>query len=237
MKKQSALVFGLAGLLAATVYATEGSKDDVINAAKKLDQAANYSWKTTVVVPEDARFKPGPSEGVTEKDGLTHVTMSFGDNKMQVVLKGEKGAALTQDGTWKSGDELQNEEGPGRFMGMMLRNMKTPAKQALELASFAKELKKEGDVYSGTLTEEGATTLQRFGRRSGGEGGPTVANPSGSVKFWVKDGALSKYEFQLKGTMKFGDNEFQNDRTTTVEIRDVGTTKVNVPEEAKKKVS
>ncbi len=235
MKKQL-IVFAITSLLACPVFAADSAKDDVINAAKKLDQAANYSWKTTVVVPEDARFKPGPSEGETEKDGISHITMSFGDNKTQVVMKGEKGAATTQEGTWKSGDELQNEEGPARFLGMMLRNMKTPAKQALDLVSFAKELNKEGDVYSGPLTEEGATTLQRFGRR-GGNAGPSVTNPSGSVKFWLKDGLLSKYEFHLKGTMEFNENEFQNDRTTTVEIKDVGTTKVNVPDEAKKKVS
>jgi hypothetical protein len=236
MKKIQFIMFAIAGLLAVPALAAESSKDDVINAAKKLDQAASYSWKTTVVVPEDARFKPGPSEGETEKDGLTHITMSFMDNKMEAVIKGDKGAATTQDGTWKSGDELQNEEGPGRWLGMMLRNMKTPARQALELAGFAKELKKEGAVYSGPLTEEGATTLQRFGRR-GADAGPTVTNPSGSVKFWLKDGLLTKYEFQVKGTMKFNDNEFQNDRTTTIEIREVGTTKVNIPEDAKKKLS
>jgi hypothetical protein len=236
MKIPKLIAFAIASILAAPVFAAESSKDDVINAAKKLDQAANYSWKTTVVVPEDARFKPGPSEGKTEKEGLTHITMSFMNNTMEAVIKGEKGAATTQDGAWKSGEELQNEEGPGRWLGMMLRSMKPPAKQALDLAGFAKELKQEGDAYSGALTEEGATTLQRFGRR-GGEGGPAVANPSGSVKFWVKDGLLTKYEFHVKGTMKFNENEIQNDRKTTVEIKDVGTTKVNIPEEAKKKLS
>ena len=48
---------------------------------------------------------------------------------------------------------------------------------------------------------------------------------------------LSKYEFKVKGMVKFGDNEFPNDRITTVKIKDVGTTKLEVPEEAKKKTS
>lgn len=233
---KTTLLFCLVTGFAMSLTAAESAKDEVTAAAKKLEGKANYSWKTTVVVPEDARFKPGPSEGETEKDGITHITLSFGDNKMQAVMKGSKAAALTQDGDWKTSEELENAEGSSRFLGMMLRNMKTPAQQAAELASFAKELKKEGDVYSSDLTEEGATTLQRFGRR-GGQQGPTVTDPKGWVKFWMKDGLLSKYEFKLTGTMKFNDNEFKNDRTTTVEIEKVGTTKVEIPEEARKKIS
>jgi hypothetical protein len=37
--------------------------------------------------------------------------------------------------------------------------------------------------------------------------------------------------------MRFGDNEFPNDRKTTVEIKDVNATKVEVPEAARKKLS
>jgi hypothetical protein len=44
-------------------------------------------------------------------------------------------------------------------------------------------------------------------------------------------------KFKVKGTVNFNGNDFESDRTTTVEIKDVGTTKVTVPEEAKKKVS
>jgi hypothetical protein len=37
--------------------------------------------------------------------------------------------------------------------------------------------------------------------------------------------------------MSFNGNDREIDRTTTVEIKDVGTTKLTVPEEAKKKLS
>jgi hypothetical protein len=85
------------------------------------------------------------------------------------------------------------------------------------------------------LTEAGAKTLLTFRPRNGGEG-PTVTNATGSVKFWLKDGALAKYEFKVKGTVSFNGNDFENDRTTTVEIKDVGSTKIEVPDEAKKKL-
>ena len=103
-----------------------------------------------------------------------------------------------------------------------------PAAQATELAAAATELKKDGDVYSGDLTEEGAKAQFRFG---------TVSNPKGWVKFWVKDGALTKFEFKVTGKVDFNGNEFDMDRTSTVEVKEVGTTKVSVPEEAKKKLS
>jgi hypothetical protein len=64
-----------------------------------------------------------------------------------------------------------------------------------------------------------------------------VANAKGSVKFWVKDGVISKYEFKVSGTVTMGGNDRDVDRTTTVEIKDVGTTKLALPDEAKSKLS
>jgi hypothetical protein len=237
-KMKQTLLFGaMTAVLTLSLSAAGSSpKDDLTSAAKALGEKANYSWRTTTVVPEDSPFRPGPWDGKIEKDGLTHVTLSFGDNTSQFVVKGEKGAATTQEGGWQSLSEMESGEGMARFFGMMIRNFKAPAAQAAQLASYAKELKKDGELYTSDLTEEGAKVLLTWRPRSGGEG-PKVAGAQGSVKFWLKDGALTKYEFKLKGKVTFNDNEFDNDRTTTVEIKDVGTTKLNVPEEAKKKLS
>jgi hypothetical protein len=219
-------------LLSCSLFAAApDAKDDVVASAKKLAGEANYAWKSTVVVPESAQFRPGPTEGKTEKEGIAHIATSFGDNKIEVVVKGEKAAVLGQDGGWQSATELENAEGPARFLAFFARNVRTPAVQAAELASFAKELKKDGDALSSDLTEEGAKTFLRF--RRGGDG-PAVSNPSGSVKFWLKDGNLAKYEFKVRGTINFGGNDVEVDRTTTIEIKDVGKTKVEVPEAAKK---
>ena len=106
-----------------------------------------------------------------------------------------------------------------------------PAVQAAELASFSKDLKKDGDAFASDLTEEGAKTLLRFRR---GSDGPAVSNAKGSVKIWLKDGALTKYEYKIQGNINFGGNDVNVDRVTTVEIKDVGKTKVEVAEEAKK---
>jgi len=53
----------------------------------------------------------------------------------------------------------------------------------------------------------------------------------------VKDGVLTKFETKVEAKMEFNGDEIDASRTTTTEIKDVGATKVNVPAEAKKKLS
>ncbi|TAK93530.1 MAG: hypothetical protein EPO07_18020 [Verrucomicrobia bacterium] len=226
-------------LIAGSLLAADSSpKDDVASAAKKLGEKANYSWHTTVAVPEGSRFRPGPTDGKTEKDGVTHLKMSFGDNTTEAFLKGDKGAVSDPDGGWQSLADLDNAEGPRRFMGGMLRNFKAPAVQAAELAGDAKELKKDGDALAGELTEERAKALLTFRPRAGSGGeAPAVSGAKGSVKFWVKDGVLAKYEFNVSGKINFNGTDRDVERTTTTEIKEVGSTKVEVPDEAKKKLT
>jgi len=219
---------------ATSLFAAE-AKEELTKAAKALAEKPNYSWKTTVAVPEGTQFRPGPTEGKADKEGTTYLTMTFGDNMTEAVIKGDKATYTNQDGDWQLAED--GGEGRGRFMGAMLRNYKAPAAQALDIINGVKELKKEGDVYSGDLTEEGAKALMSFrGRRAGGEG-PQVKDAKGSAKFWVKDGVLSKYEYKVTGSMNFNGNDVDVDRTTTTEIKDIGATKVVVPEAAKKKLS
>jgi hypothetical protein len=125
------------------------------------------------------------------------------------------------------------------FLARMLRNYPMPATQAADLADKAKELKRDGNVIAGDLTEDGAKALLTFRPRGGGGGGgeaPTISNAKGSVKFWLKDGKPAKYQWHLQGTISFNGNDMDVDRTTTVEIKDVNSTKIEVPAEAKKKL-
>ena len=204
-------------------------KDRIEGAAKKIKGDIKEGvGKAT----GDAKLQ---TEGKADKEGTVYLTMTFGDNMTEAVVNGQKATYTNQDGDWQLAEE--NAEGRGRFMGAMLRNFKAPAAQAQELAAAVKELKKEGDVYSGELTEEGAKTLMSLrGRRTGGEA-PDIKGAKGSAKFWVKDGVLSKYEHSVKGQMNFNGNDIDVDRVTTTEVKDVGSTKVVVPEAAKKKLS
>jgi hypothetical protein len=232
------ILFGFIALVAGSLLAADSTpKDDVKAAAKKLAEKDNYSWKTTVTVPSDAPFHPGPTEGKTEKGGFTWLSMSMGDNTTEAVLKGGKGALKT-DGGWKSLSEAAAGGGEGgfdptQFLARMLQSYKAPTAEAGELADKVKDLKLADGVYAGDLTEEGAKQFLTF-RRGGGAGGPEVSNAKGSARFWIKEGVLTKYEYKVKGTVSFNGNDMDVDRTTTVEIKDVGATKVTVPDEAAK---
>ena len=229
----------IGGFLAATITgvlaADSSAKEEVTKAAKALADKPNYAWKTTTVVPEGTQFRPGPTEGKADKEGTVYLTMTRRDNLVEAVVKNGKATYTNQDGDWQVAEE--GAEGPGRFMAAILRNFKAPAVQAQEIAGTVKELKKDGEVYSGDLTEDGAKALMSFGGRRGGGEAPEIKGAKGNAKFWVKDGVLSKYEYSVKGQMNFNGNDIDVDRVTTTEIKDVGTTKVVVPEAAKKKLS
>jgi hypothetical protein len=237
-------------MVAGSLFAADSSpKDTVSAAAKKLAEQSNYSWKSTADTAGGGGggggggrggMRAGPTEGKTEKGGYTVLNITRGENTTRAVLKGDKGAIRTGEG-WQSLSEAAEEQGGqgggrGRFTARMLQNYKTPAVEAQDLISHVKELKEADGAYTGDLTTEGAKALLSFGGRGGG-GGPEISGAKGSVKFWVQEGMLTKYQYKVQGTMSFNGNDREIDRTTTVEIKDAGATKVEVPAEATKKIS
>jgi len=235
------ILFGTMILLAGPLFAADASpKDEVKAAAKALGNQTNYSWKATVESPNGGGRFNGPTEGKTENGGYTWLSLTMRDDTVEAVLKGGKGAAKTEDG-WQSLAELSQDNGdggfnPNMFLARRLQSFKTPAVEAADLADQAKELKKDGDALAGDLTEAGAKAMLAFRPPRGGDEGPTVSDAKGSVKFWVKDGQLTKYQFHVQGTVSFNGNDRDVDRTTTVQIKDVGTTKIQVSDDAKKKL-
>jgi hypothetical protein len=233
---KSLICIATALALSGTLLAADpASKDDVKNAAGKLAAADNYSWLTTV---ESSQFQPGPSHGKTEKGGFTYVDFNFQDNKIESFVKDGKGAIKGDEG-WKSLDDASKDDGSGgfnfmRFLAMRMQQYKAPAAESVEILGDTKDLTKAEDAYSGDLTEAGAKYLLTF-RRGGGDG-PAVSNAKGTIKFWIKDGVLTKYQYKVQGTMNFNGDDQAFDRTTTVEVKDVGATKVVVPDDAKAKV-
>jgi hypothetical protein len=237
-----ALFAAAGGLLAADAT----PKDALKAAAAKLADQSGYSWKSTVETAGGGgggggRMRPGPTDGKTEKGGFTLLNVTRGDDTLQVLLQGGKGAIKTPDG-WVSGTEaaaIEDRQNPARFASRMISTYKVPAAEVTDLADKAKELKQDGGTVSGDLTEDGAKSLLSWGGRGGGAGGngPTYSDAKGSVKFWIQDGSLTKYEVKIQGKVSFNGNDREVDRTTTTEVKDVGTTQVEATEEAKKKIS
>ncbi len=242
------LILSAAALLAGVADA----KEDLLAAIKKLAEAPGYAWTTTPKsnAPEGGgqgrrRMGLGAGEGRIEKEGAAWVSMKMGESAVEALLKGDK-VAVKSGAEWKAASDLQGEGGaaapqrppdPAAMLARGLKSFKAPAATAESLASKAKEIKAEADgLYTAELTEEGAKELLAGGAARPGGRGPQVADAKGSVKFWVKDGVLTKYEHAVSGKMTFGEREVPIDRTTTVEIKDVGSAKVEIPEEAKAKL-
>ena len=261
MKKHPLLLTASVFLASTLVPAQAGDKGDLKSAIKQLAKKGNYSWTSTSKRPERpegdggdrSRFRSGPTEGKTV-GGLIHLKSSRGDRTFESLSKGDKAATKGDDG-WAlveprpsadaGGGDGQRRRGSRGSRGAFLRNYKTPPVRAGELLELVGDLKKEGDVYSGELTEEGAKSLVSFWggrRRGGGDGGdaPAPPQPTGvkaSAKFWVKDGVLTKYESVTAGKITFGDNERDLARTTTVELKEIGSTNIDAPDDIKTKLS
>lgn len=215
------------------MLASAAPQEKVTAAAKKLAEAGSYSWKMTY---EGGNFNPGPTMGKTA-NGNSIVTRTRRDNTYQTVYQGEKAAMETEEGWMSIADlEADTENRRNRFWARMLENFETPAQQAQALLKDTQDLKEADGVITGKLTEAGVKRLMSFRRGRDAEG-PDVTDPAGSVKFWIKDGVLTKYEYHVQGGMSFNGNDVDVDRTATVELSDIGTTKVEIPEAAKKKLS
>jgi hypothetical protein len=233
------IIFTALLLAAAPLLAADSSgKSDVIAAAKKLAGSDNYTWHQTVESTNNSRFRPGPTDGKTEKDGFTFITFSFGDNTSEAALKGTNGA-VKADGDWQTLADAAKDDGGGgfnplRFLAMRMQNFKSPAQEAEDIANGTADLKLADGVYAGDLTEDTAKSRLTF--RFGGNNGPEVSGAKGSVKFTVTDGVLSKYVLNVQGHVEFNGNGRDVNNTTTCEIKDIGKTKVEVPDDAKKKL-
>jgi len=233
-------------VLAAAVPALAfDEKDDVKAAASKLSDAPNYSWTTTIKnnvensAPGGRFGGGGPIEGKTEKGGVTWFSMKQGENTFEAAMKGEKFAMKVKD-QWMGAGGVPGAQ-PGRpdptmFAGRMMKMIKPASQNVAESVDKLQDLKSEGDgVYSGEFTPEGAKE-QIAPKGPGGNFSPTVLEAKGSVKFWLKDGNLVKVESTMKGKLTMGQREIPIDRITTTEIKDVGSTKIELPDEAKKRL-
>jgi len=218
----------------AVLAADPAPTNQVADAITKLKAATNYSWTSTLKIA-NSDFNIGPVKGQADKEGFAKMSQDFNDNTTEIVLKGDKVAFKGEEG-W----QLIAEGGDmSSFFAVGLARNGAAAQEAGIVLKSVKEVKAlDGGALGGDFTSEGATDLMTFGpRRPAGENGfPPPKNAKGSVKFWIKDGLLAKYETHLHGTVTFGDNENEMDQTRTVEIRDVGTTKMDIPADAKKKL-
>lgn len=217
-------------LLSTSLLLQADPKSDLQAGAKKLSDAPNYSWVSKTEI-EGGQFTPAPVHGKAEKGGFAVLTTERDGNVTTAVHHGANAVVKTDDG-WKSSEELG--QGGGRGMrGRGLLRAKRPDAELTGLAEKLKEVKAVDGAIGGDLTEDAAKEWMTFG--GGGQGGGPK-NAKGSVKVWLKDGGVQKVEVKTSGTVSRNGEDRDIVATRTVDISEVGTTKLDVPEEAKKKL-
>ena len=151
-------------------------------------------------------------------------------------MNGQKGTAKAMEG-WQTFDEIAQTSGVAAAVVRYLRSYKTPGIESAALGGKVKDVKEAEGVGFGDLKEDAAKEFLGVGaRRREGQEPPKIADPKGSVKFWIQEGALTKYEINIQGKVTAGEQEMEVNRTTTIEIKDAGTTKLEFPDEAKPKM-
>lgn len=208
----------------ATLMAANSSAiEDVRNAAQKLAAAENYSWTTT----RDSKQFAGPNHGRTGKGAYTCLDFPVQNNTFEAILRDNQGMIKTAKG-WERLDAAANENvelSVRPWVAAWHFHLYTlPAVEAQIFAGQVENVVGSNGVYSGVIPTAD----------------PAKSGPKLSVKFWIKDGVLTKYQFNFKGTVqgKYGlTRDADVDQTTTVEIKDIGTTTITVPDEVRDKMS
>jgi hypothetical protein len=234
--------------LCAVSLAAPDAKDDCTLAVERLAAAPSYSWKLTTEQPNGNAAAAWTSrveyqEGVVEKNGFTRITIALGNNTVEAITRAGK-VVVKQDAAWKTIDELSAEDGAqpgfGRLVAMIVQSVKLPGNRVAEYAAHVTQVKKDGDALTAEITGPyAASFLPRPGRPRGGTTTTAPTEPPDaklSLKMWLKDGVLIKYETHVTGTVTLASGNRRYDRTTTVEISDVGSARVSVPDEARKKL-
>ncbi len=228
-------------------------KDDISAAAKALADSPSYSWTTTTANAGGGRGfgGGGPVNGKTEKDGYTTYNIPGRQAAYDVVAKGSKSVIKTPEGTWTTAEDMEKAADPnaGGFSPAMMipgrvRAFKSPADQITDLAGKLENIKKTDTGYTADLSEAAAKDALTFRRpgpapAAGADAppAPEIKDPKGTVTITISNGAITKLEQHLTGSMSFNGNDIARDTTTTTEIKDVGSTKVDVPDAAKAKLA
>ena len=220
--------------------AAASPKDTLISATTQLGEKANYSWSASIR-EADGGSGPlgplGPIEGKADKARVTYLRFSIGDILIEVYRDGPKGAVQLLMGGWHTYDEITKMGGTPATVVRYVRDYQTPVAESVNLAGNMTDLKEADGAFSGELKEDAVKERLLFGTRSRQGHEPQATGAKGSVRFWIKEGILAKYEIKVQGKVTAGDRESTINRTTTVEIKNIGSTKLAVPPDAREKMT
>jgi hypothetical protein len=268
--------------------APAGPREDVIVAAMRLTEQANYTWVATVA--DDARTYD--INGRTSREGYARVRMpavnslrrrlgrSVTDTDIEFIFRGNVDCVILTEQGWKKPQELavppseteyekivsptgalgvpgsrsisggilkgtvirpvgpppDDEHDPKRSYSNLQLGLSLPHEELGIIVSSHASLAVNESVASGTLTELGAQLLLvRDGQKE-----LTPLRGAGTFKLWLRNGGVEKYQVRLEGIVQVdtpsGRRQLAVTQTTETIVKNVGTTQVEVPEEAIRKL-
>ena len=133
----------------------------------------------------------------------------------------------------KQPDPREREE--RRYSNLQLA-ISHPHEELGVIVGSHQEFNVDGDVVTGTLTDLGAQLLLvRDGQKD-----ITPLRAAGTFKLWLRDGLVAKYQVRLEGVLSVdtpnGRRQVEVHQTTDTIVKDVGTTTVDVPAQARVKL-
>jgi len=142
----------------------------------------------------------------------------------------------SNDSDGSSDNNSSSTKGKTLAYSNLQKTLCRPHEELAIIVAGANDLKIDGDIVSGTLNDTAAKLLLVHA----GQKEITPLAAAGTFRFWLKDGVLVKYEVKLEGKLAVkvnGDrHEVEVHQTALTEIKNVGTTKFDVPDDAKKKL-
>jgi hypothetical protein len=154
-------------------------------------------------------------------------------DRIELFKKGE-GIVYSDAGKWHKSRTGRLSD-PLRVLGAVakVRTVRLPHEEVAALAKVVRSVKKaeakEGGqtVYSSSLDREAAQGLARPEHKGVAQGG--------TARFWVdKDGSLTKYAVSIRVQGRIGGADIDGTMTKTVTLSGAGSTKVEIPEAARK---
>ena len=131
----------------------------------------------------------------------------------------------------------QRDEEPRHFSNLQFA-ISPPHEELAIIVGSHLELSVDGDMVSGQLSELGARLLLV----RDGQSDLTAVRASGAFKIWLRAGSVRRYQVDLDGMLAITTAKSKHvtipvRQRTTTDLRDIGTTKVEIPEAARAKLT
>jgi hypothetical protein len=218
-------------------------REKLADAAKKTFELTNYTFKASVEVAGDLEGAVQIPEGEGRVDKEAGTLVRFGD-QVEAARKGTKTVYKEPGGEWTRLSAAK----PGAIgsFSHYLARIKTPHEQAQGFEKHFKEVaqnnqterigREDATIFEGDLTETGAKAILPL---QGITELVAIFLPgaalSGRARAWVgESGRIVRYQTETRLSSSDGDVPFEATIVIKIDLSDVGETKVEIPDEARK---